>query len=146
MFWLDSIGAQRVKNACIAFRNFCDEQNIEAWVTSWNFFPPFSFLFSQKFMNHYFFFAGAWDVFNKWNKSITLWRTSLKLCSGLVVIRSWLQFWNWFLLFGVFFSKLLFETLLCWLLLQLEQQIVAAGGSIPMVEMGFWRPSTCRES
>lgn len=24
-----SIGAQRVKNACIAFRNFCDEQNIE---------------------------------------------------------------------------------------------------------------------
>ncbi|XP_059632626.1 histidine-containing phosphotransfer protein 1-like [Cornus florida] len=25
-----SIGAQRVKNACIAFRNFCDEQNNEA--------------------------------------------------------------------------------------------------------------------
>ncbi|KAM7485161.1 hypothetical protein LguiA_001170 [Lonicera macranthoides] len=25
-----SIGAQRVKNACISFRNFCDEQNIEA--------------------------------------------------------------------------------------------------------------------
>ncbi|XP_028076088.1 histidine-containing phosphotransfer protein 1-like isoform X1 [Camellia sinensis] len=25
-----SIGAQRVKNACISFRNFCEEQNIEA--------------------------------------------------------------------------------------------------------------------
>ncbi|KAL2229806.1 histidine-containing phosphotransfer protein 1 [Sesamum indicum] len=25
-----SIGAQRVRNACIAFRNFCDERNIEA--------------------------------------------------------------------------------------------------------------------
>ncbi|KAL0457341.1 UNVERIFIED_CONTAM: Histidine-containing phosphotransfer protein 1 [Sesamum latifolium] len=25
-----SIGAQRVRNACIAFRNFCNEQNIEA--------------------------------------------------------------------------------------------------------------------
>uniref|UniRef100_A0A5B6ZYB6 Histidine-containing phosphotransfer protein n=1 Tax=Davidia involucrata TaxID=16924 RepID=A0A5B6ZYB6_DAVIN len=25
-----SIGAQRVKNACTAFRNFCEEQNIEA--------------------------------------------------------------------------------------------------------------------
>ncbi|XP_010242577.1 PREDICTED: histidine-containing phosphotransfer protein 1 isoform X2 [Nelumbo nucifera] len=24
-----SIGAQRVKNVCIAFRNFCEEQNIE---------------------------------------------------------------------------------------------------------------------
>ncbi|CAI0560157.1 unnamed protein product [Linum tenue] len=24
-----SIGAQRVKNACVAFRSFCDEQNIE---------------------------------------------------------------------------------------------------------------------
>ncbi|KAL3812754.1 hypothetical protein ACJIZ3_014022 [Penstemon smallii] len=24
-----SIGAQRVKNACIAFRNFCDQQNLE---------------------------------------------------------------------------------------------------------------------
>ncbi|KAI8011211.1 Histidine-containing phosphotransfer protein 1 [Camellia lanceoleosa] len=23
-------GAQRVKNACISFRNFCEEQNIEA--------------------------------------------------------------------------------------------------------------------
>lgn len=27
-----SIGAQRVKNACIAFRNFCEEQNSEACV------------------------------------------------------------------------------------------------------------------
>lgn len=25
-----SIGAQRVRNSCIAFRNFCDEQNVEA--------------------------------------------------------------------------------------------------------------------
>lgn len=25
-----SIGAQRVKNACVAFRNFCEEQNVEA--------------------------------------------------------------------------------------------------------------------
>ncbi|KAH7843530.1 hypothetical protein Vadar_017799 [Vaccinium darrowii] len=25
-----SVGAQKVKNACITFRNFCDEQNIEA--------------------------------------------------------------------------------------------------------------------
>ncbi|XP_010279276.1 PREDICTED: histidine-containing phosphotransfer protein 1-like [Nelumbo nucifera] len=27
-----SIGAQRVKNVCIAFRNFCEEQNIEGCV------------------------------------------------------------------------------------------------------------------
>ncbi|BBG93247.1 histidine-containing phosphotransmitter 1 [Prunus dulcis] len=27
-----SIGAQRVKNACIAFRNFCEEQNTEGCV------------------------------------------------------------------------------------------------------------------
>ncbi|XP_059649137.1 histidine-containing phosphotransfer protein 1-like isoform X2 [Cornus florida] len=26
-----SIGAQRVKNGCIAFRNFCEEQNVELW-------------------------------------------------------------------------------------------------------------------
>ncbi|GFP85770.1 histidine-containing phosphotransfer protein 1, partial [Phtheirospermum japonicum] len=25
-----SIGAQRVRNACVAFRNFCEEQNVEA--------------------------------------------------------------------------------------------------------------------
>ncbi|KEH36724.1 histidine phosphotransfer protein [Medicago truncatula] len=25
-----SIGAQRVKNSCVAFRNFCEEQNIDA--------------------------------------------------------------------------------------------------------------------
>ncbi|KAB2014816.1 hypothetical protein ES319_D09G253700v1 [Gossypium barbadense] len=28
-----SIGAQRVKNACIAFRNYCDVQNIEGCLT-----------------------------------------------------------------------------------------------------------------
>ena len=29
-----SIGAQRVKNACIAFRNYCEEQNTDAWVST----------------------------------------------------------------------------------------------------------------
>lgn len=27
-----SVGAQRVKNACVAFRNFCEEQNVEGCV------------------------------------------------------------------------------------------------------------------
>ena len=28
-FLVNSVGAQRVKNACVAFRNFCEEQNAE---------------------------------------------------------------------------------------------------------------------
>lgn len=27
-----SIGAQRVKNMCVAFRNFCEEKNLDGWV------------------------------------------------------------------------------------------------------------------
>ena len=32
VFLVNSIGAQRVKNGCIAFRNFCEEQNVDGWV------------------------------------------------------------------------------------------------------------------
>lgn len=100
-----SIGAQRVKNACISFRNFCDEQNIEAWVFSllkspiwiamilnfqinrinstikWNFklrAMKIFLLWSRKCWVN----VDAWDVFNKWNRSAPLWRTSLTPCSG----------------------------------------------------------------
>ncbi|KAK4477963.1 hypothetical protein RD792_017228 [Penstemon davidsonii] len=38
-----SIGAQRVKNACIAFRNFCDQQNVEG--LSFGSSITFAFLF-----------------------------------------------------------------------------------------------------
>lgn len=31
-FVINSIGAQRVKNVCIAMRSFCEEQNIDGWV------------------------------------------------------------------------------------------------------------------
>ncbi|KAG8480966.1 hypothetical protein CXB51_025681 [Gossypium anomalum] len=70
-----SIGAQRVKNACIAFRSFCEEHNIDATLRC-----------LQQVKQEYYL------VKNK------------------------------------------LETML-----RLEQQIVAAGGSIPMIELGFWR-------
>ncbi|XP_050220524.1 histidine-containing phosphotransfer protein 1 [Mercurialis annua] len=68
-----SIGAQRVKNACVAFRNFCEEQNAEA---------------CQKCL--------------------------LQVKQEYYLVKTKLE-----------------------ALIRLEQQIVAAGGSIPMEELSF---------
>ena len=34
IFLSNSIGAMRVKNVCIEFRNYCEAQNVEEWVIS----------------------------------------------------------------------------------------------------------------
>jgi hypothetical protein len=66
------MGAQRVKKACVAFRNFCEELNAEGWVII---LLPFSFcLLAIEFeiwKTKVFLYQGgclitvAWDVYNK---------------------------------------------------------------------------------
>lgn len=47
----NSIGAMRVKNVCIEFRNYCEAQNLEEWVYlnlhEVLFSPPFNVIVSE---------------------------------------------------------------------------------------------------
>jgi hypothetical protein len=56
-FVLYSIGAQRVKNDCIAFRSFCEEQNIEGWVISLYLILQIVLLFSINVLSNSFFLS-----------------------------------------------------------------------------------------
>ncbi|KAJ8760696.1 hypothetical protein K2173_017724 [Erythroxylum novogranatense] len=106
-----SIGAQRVQRACIIFRKYCDEQNAE-WCQKC----------LQQVKHEYSLVKAKLETLFKVPKK---WMDQEDDMNFLIIVLQVAEFFFHTCAFSIYFNNFYLE----WL--QLEQQVLAAGGSIP---------------